>query len=119
MAKKTTTKKKAAAEQAPRRKRSSNRTPEQKIADLKAEIAKIQQRAKAKELKTSPAMKACLNLVSQLDKTAALAKEEQDTKLGHALADAREPLAALLGELGLDLPKARRPRGRKPQSAAQ
>lgn len=109
MAKITGNKKKAT-----RKKRSSNRTPEQKIADLKAEIARIEQRVKAKELKASPAMKSCLSLVRQLDKALELAREEQETKLAHALADAREPLAGLLAELGVALPKARRPRGRRP-----
>ena len=45
------------------------------------------------------------------------AKEGGNNALAHALADGREPIAAYFAETGLELPKARRPRGRRAKTA--
>lgn len=93
----------------------TRRSPEERIKDLQEEIERIQARAKAKELKESPGHKLALTAVRGLDKAIEAAKEEKNTALGHALADARGPLAEYLLAQGVDLPKARRPRGRRPK----
>jgi len=103
-----------AAEQA--RARRERRSPEQMIADLQAKIAQIEQRAAAKRVKESPSARASLQALRLLDKAMDLAADEGETPLRHALNDARKPLAAYLEEQGLQLPKARTPRGRRPKS---
>lgn len=94
-----------------------HRTPEQKIEDLHAEIERIKSRQAARELKQSEAYKLCLMAVRSLDKALESAREEGHSALGHVLSDAREPLAQHLGEQGVELPKARRPRGRRPKNS--
>ena len=101
------------AKKGTRRKR---RTPEEIIADLQAEIERVKSRAAQKEIKQSPAHKAALNVVRSLAKASDGAKEEGETALAHALADAREPLAKYFEEQGVELPKTRRPRGRRPKA---
>lgn len=93
------------------------RSPEQKIQDLQAEIERIKNRQAARELKQSEAYKLTLAAVRSIDKALESAKEEGHSALGHVLHDAREPLATHLGEQGVELPKARRPRGRRPKNA--
>ena len=85
------------------------------IADLKRKIEEVEQRAKAKELKQSGAMKRTLTIVRNIDKAMEEAKEEGNTPIRRALAEARKPLEAYLTEQGVKLPKSRGPRGRKPQ----
>jgi hypothetical protein len=92
------------------------RSPEQLIADLQAKIKDIENRAAAKEIKRSPSAKAALAAVRHIDKANALAEEEGNTALRRALADGRKPLAAFLEAQGMQLPKARAPRGRRPKS---
>lgn len=92
----------------------TRRTPEQMIADLRKKIEEVEQRAKAKELKQSAAMKRSLTIVRSIDKAIEEAKEEGNTPLRRALGEARLPLEAFLTEKGVKLPKARAPRGRKP-----
>ena len=94
----------------------TRRTPEQRIKDLQEEIERIQERAKAKELKSSPAHKATLTAVRHLDKAADEARGESNNSLVHALVAAREPLAAYLEKQGVSLPKMRKPRGPRPKS---
>ncbi|MEZ5978428.1 MAG: hypothetical protein R3F34_09440 [Planctomycetota bacterium] len=89
------------------------RSPEEKIADLKRQIDELQARQKAKELEESASNKAALNVVRMLDKALAVAKEEGNNALAHALADGREPIANHFEQAGVALPKARRPRGRR------
>lgn len=99
------------AKKGTRRKR---RSPEEIISDLQAEIERVKARAAQKEIKQSAAHKAALACVRSLGKAAEVAREEKATALAHALADAREPLATYFAEQGVDLPKSRRPRGRRP-----
>ncbi|TAJ24956.1 MAG: hypothetical protein EPO68_00645 [Planctomycetota bacterium] len=93
------------------------RTAEQIIADLQAEIARVQSRAQAKQLKQSSAGKAAVTALRAIDKGLDSAAEENNSLLRHALADARKPLAAYLESQGMDLPKPRMPRGRRPAAA--
>lgn len=93
------------------------RTAEQIIADLQAEIARVQAKAQAKQLKQSPAGKAAVVALRAIDKGLDSAAQENNSLLRHALADARKPLAAYLESQGMDLPKPRMPRGRRPAAA--
>lgn len=94
--------------------RRRRRTAEQMIADLEAEIERVKQRAVARELKESQAVKKTISVVRGIDKALEFAAEENNTSLRHALADARKPLAEYLTSQGMKLPKARVPRGRRP-----
>lgn len=103
------------ANQTPEGKKRIRRTAEQIIADLQAEIARVQARAATKQMKQSPTAKALLNAIRSID--AGLATDEEGAGiLKHALADARKPLAAYCDEHGLKLPKPRLPRGRRPSA---
>ncbi len=95
--------------------RRKRRSPEEMIADLQEQIATLKTRAQTRELKQSAAMKASLQAVKAIDKGLDAAKAEENTQLRHVLIDAREPLAAHLSSLGVDLPTRRRPKGRRPQ----
>ena len=112
MAKTKKTKKAGAGSARQRRKR---RSPEQIIEDLQEEIRRVRERARQKELKNSPAMKAAAGAVKSIDKALDAAAEEGETSLRHILAEARKPLAAHLEKQGLRLPKANLPKGRKPR----
>lgn len=94
--------------------RRKRRTPEEMIEDLQKQISELKDRANARQLKQSPAVKAALAAVKALDKGAEAAREEENTELRHVLADAREPLANYLTGMGMALPKSRRPKGRRP-----
>lgn len=91
------------------------RSPEEIIKDLQEEIERVKAQAAAKELKESPAHRAALTAVRSIDKAMEAAKEEGETALAHALADGRSPLGEYLESQGVTLPKARRPRGRRPK----
>ncbi len=103
-----------AKKKATRRKR---RSPEQIIEDLQRQIRDVKARAAARQLKQSPAISASLAAIKALDKALDLAAEEEQGSLRHALADARKPLGEHLTELGIKLPKARLPKGRRPKKA--
>ncbi len=93
----------------------TRRTPEQMIADLKKKIEEVEQRAKAKELKQSNAMKRTLTIMRNIDKAMIEAKEEGNTAIRRALTEARKPIEAYLTNQGVKTPKSRGPRGRKPK----
>ncbi len=95
----------------------ARRSPEEVIAGLKAKIADVEQRAAAKELKQSGAIKRTLSIVRNIDKALDEAQDEGINNLRHSLAEARGPLEEFLNERGVKLPKARVPRGRKPKKA--
>jgi len=90
------------------------RNDEQLIADLKERIKELRARQDAREIKRSPAIKAALAAVRFLDKALEAAALEGSSPLRHALADSRKPLADFLTSMGVRLPKARLPRGRRP-----
>ncbi len=96
-------------------KRRKRRSADEKIADLEREIERIKERAKARELKGSPAHKMTLTSLRGIDKALSIAADEGESGLRHALADARKVLAQYLEEKGMRLPKARMPRGPRPK----
>ena len=95
--------------------RRKRRSPEEKISDLEQEIQRIRERAKARELKASPAHKMTLNALRTIDKALNTAADEGEGNLRHVLADARKLLGQYLEEKGLRLPKPRLPRGPRPK----
>ena len=107
-------KKKAARKPAPGKKR-YRRTDEELIADLKDRIKELKDRQESRELKKSAAIKASVSAVKNIDKALDAAAEEGQSALRHALADARKPIAAFLEDMGMKLPKANLPRGRRPK----
>lgn len=96
--------------------RRKRRSPEEMIADLNKQIEEVKQRAVAKELKQSPAISKSLAALRGLDAALGFAADEKNKLLQHALADARKPLAEFLLEQGVQLPRPRLPRGRKPSA---
>jgi hypothetical protein len=97
-------------------KRRKRRSPDQIIADLEAEIRRVKERAVAKQMKESPAVKASMTAIRALDKGLEAASEENNSRLRHALADARKALGSYLEGAGLRLPKAQLPKGPRPRS---
>jgi hypothetical protein len=95
--------------------RRKRRSPEEMIADLQKQISSLKERAEARELKQSAAIKATLTAVKAIDKGIEAAKAEDNTQLRHVLMDARTPLAEHLTGLGMNLPKQQRPKGRRPK----
>jgi hypothetical protein len=106
--------KKAAKTAAAPRKRRKRRNAEEIIADLEAEIRRVQDRQKQRELKTSPSMKASISALKAIDKALEAAAEDSNAVLRHTLANSRRVLGAYLEKQGMRLPKANLPRGRKP-----
>jgi hypothetical protein len=120
MTKKTTKKKAKRAKRkktaAPAKKR-QRRTDQQLIKDLQAKIEDVKGRAKTRELKRSPALKAAIAAVRGIDRALVAAAEQGESLLRHALADSRKNLVAYLSSQGFKAPKAKLPRGRKPKGA--
>lgn len=92
-------------------KRRKRRTPDEMIADLQAEIARVKERAKARELKQSPTARLVIKLVRDMDKALEVAKGEGNNEVRRVLGDARAPVAAFLTSQGMKLPRPRMPRG--------
>jgi len=90
------------------------RSDEELINDLKTRIKELKDRQDSRRLKESASIRSALTAVRQIDKALELAAEESNSHLRHALADARKPLEDYLQSEGLKLPKARKPRGRRP-----
>ncbi len=110
--------KKKAARKKPGPKPGSTRTrrsAEDRIDALRSQIASIEAREKAKELKDDPCVKYAVTLARSLNRGVRLGTETKDNNLQHAVADAHQAIADYLSGKGLKMPKARRPRGRRPQ----
>ena len=90
------------------------RTAAQRIADLKAEIERVQEREAARELRADPAVKLTAQAVRALNKARG---EAEDRELVQALDAARATLASYLQGKGLRVPLARRKRERAEQAA--
>jgi len=90
------------------------RTAAQRIADLKAEIERVQEREAARELRADPAVKLTAQAVRALNKARG---EAEDRELVQALDAARATLATYLQGKGLRVPLARRKRERAEQAA--
>ena len=94
--------------------RRKKRSPEEMIADLQQKIEEVKERAAAREAKVSPAMKRTVSLMRNISKAMDEAAAEKNGPLRHALADAHKGLATFLQSQGLNPPKTRMPRGRRP-----
>ncbi|MEX1024420.1 MAG: hypothetical protein WD226_05020 [Planctomycetota bacterium] len=92
-----------------------HRSPAERIEALQRQIENLKQREQAKALKDSPAAQQAILIVRALNKGLSVAEEEQDIALKRSLADAHENVAAYLETQGMKVPKARKPRGRKPK----
>ena len=97
------------------KKKRKRRSDEERITDLQDEIRLLKARAAAKALQSSPAIKSAIKTLKALDRALDLAAEEENSRLRHALADARKPLIECLEKEGLKIPKANLPRGRRPK----
>jgi hypothetical protein len=98
----------AAADPMPTR---TQRTAEQRIADLEAQIEQVKRRAAAKKVKKDPALRHVSGALRSIDK--ALASSE-DKPTREALSEARTGLAAILTLSGAMVPAGRgraKPRG--------
>ncbi len=95
--------------------RRHRRSAEEIIADLQKRIEEVRQRQETRQLKGSPAVRGALAAAKALDRGLALAEVEGDTAMRHALADARMPVANMLAQRGINLPKTRRPKGPRPK----
>ena len=111
MAKKKVTRKKPGPKPGSTRTR---RSAEERLEALKQQIASIEAREKAKELKDDPAAKYAIKMARDLNRGAKLAVESKDRDLQHAVADAHQAIGDYLAGKGLKMPKPRRPRGRRP-----
>lgn len=107
-------KKKSKVSTTPKRRR-KRRSPDEIINDLQEEIRRVRARAKARELKESPSIKAAFSAVKAIDKGLDAAAEENNALLRHALADARKAIAKYLEDQGLKLGKANLPKGPRPK----
>lgn len=106
--------KKATKVAAAPRKRKKRRSAEEIISDLEAEIRRVRERQKQRELKTSPSMKASIAALKAIDKALDAAADDSNGLLRHTLAESRRTLGGFLEKQGMKLPKANLPRGRKP-----
>ena len=96
----------------PKKKR-IRRTPEQIIADLEAEIARVKARAAAKDAKAAPEGKPFLAAVKALDKAIEAAQDAGNKEMVQALEAGRAPLSELMVKMGLRAPATRKKRGRR------
>lgn len=115
MARKKSTKTASSTAAGVTRKKRHRRSPEELINDLQDEIKRLRNKAKAKELRESPAVKNSMIAVRNIDKALDAAAEENNSVLRHALADARRSIGGYLEAQGVRLPKARLPKGPRPK----
>ncbi len=92
----------------------TRRTADERLEALKQQIASIEAREKAKELKDDPTARYAIKVARELNRGVKLAKATKDSALQHAVADAHQAIGSYLEGKGLNVPKARRPRGRRP-----
>jgi len=96
-------------------KKRNRRTPEQRIADLQAEIERIKTRAAEQKAKKDPAVRHISGAIRAIDKGAAATK---DSATRGALNEARATLAACLALHGATPVEGRRGRASKPRGPA-
>ncbi len=82
----------------------NRRSPEQIVADLEAEIARVKARAAAKEAKQSDQGKTFLVAVKSVDKALRVAGDAKDRDMVHALEAARAALGKHLVKMGVRAP---------------
>ena len=94
-------------------KKHARRTPDQIIADLEAEIARVKARAAAKQAKRAPGGKAFMVAVKSVDKAIEAATQSKNDGMKHALETARAALGEHMVEMGIRVPQKRRRGPRK------
>lgn len=100
------------------KKERNRRSPDEMIADLEQEIARVKARAAAKEAKATPEGQALILAVRALDKATRAAADAGRDGLVRALESARATLSEQLVELGVRLPDAKAKRGRRRKGEA-
>ena len=94
------------------------RSSDEMVADLEAEIARVKERAAAKEAKGTPEGQALIVAVRAIDKAGRVATEAGNQGVASALEAARAALAPAIVGLGLRIPeKAKRGRRKKTEAA--
>jgi hypothetical protein len=86
------------------------RTPEQIVADLQAEIERVQRRAAAREVRKTDEGRAFIVAVRALDKAGRAAVEAGDEAMARVLESARATLGEHLVAMGVRVPTSRRGR---------
>jgi hypothetical protein len=87
------------------------RTPDQIVADLEAEIARVKARAAAREAKAAPEGKPFMLAVKAVDKALDEAREAGNAEMIHALETARAALGEQLIRMGVRAPQKRKRKG--------
>ena len=83
------------------------RTPEEMVADLEAEIARVKERAAAKEAKARPEVKPFMFAVKATDKAMVAAKDAGNEAIYNALESARALMGEQLIAMGVRAPVTR------------
>lgn len=100
----------------------NRRTPDQIVADLEQEIARVKARAESKqaaaEVKGSPDGVAFLAAVKAADRAIRVAGEHKNDAMMRVLEAARAPLAEHLVSMGVRLPDQKAKRGRRKKGQA-
>lgn len=96
----------------PRRKR---RSPEQIISDLEAEIKRVKERQKLKELQEFESVKCLKKGMKQLAAGMDAAKDEGDAEMRHVIADAWRPIERYFKKHGITVEKIDMPKGPRPR----
>ena len=96
----------------------NRRSPDQMVADLEAEIARVKARAAAREAKSTEEGKALLLAVKFVDKALTVAAEANNADLLRGLEAARAPLSEQVVAMGIRLPDSKAKRGRKRKGEA-
>ena len=91
------------------------RTPEQIVADLEAEIARVKARAAATQAKAAPEGKPFMTAVKVVDKAIKAARDAGNNEMLQALESARATLGEQLTRMGVRVPETRK---RHPKDAA-
>lgn len=91
-----------------KKKTRKQRTPDQIVADLEAEITRVKERAASKAVKSAPEGKAFLAAVRAVDKAIGAAAEAGHPEMRAALEAARTTLGDQLERMGVAAPKTRR-----------
>ncbi len=102
----------------PTKKERNRRTPDEMVADLEQEIARVRARAQAKKAKATPEGQALIVAVRSIEKAGRVANEAGNEDLVKALDAARAALAPAIVSLGIRIPeKAKRGRRKKVEAA--
>lgn len=96
------TMKKAATEKKPTAAKKTQRTAEERVAELEAEIQRVRQREATKELRADPGVKATSAAVRAVNKARGVAT---DPELVEAISAAHRALAGYLEAKGLRVPQ--------------